>query len=75
MTTLRVESRQFAATAPPFNVPRLSFAEILGIRKLESLSSSGVVCVILRLAVSVEHRLVTDGQTDEQSDRQTHDDS
>jgi len=26
--------------------------------------SCGVVCVILRLAVSVEHRLVTDGQTD-----------
>jgi len=31
----------------------------------------GVVCVILPLAVSVEHRLATDGQTD----RQTHDDS
>ena len=26
--------------------------------------SGGVVCVILRLAVLVEHRLVTDGQTD-----------
>ena len=26
--------------------------------------SRGAVCVILRLAVSVEHRLVTDGQTD-----------
>ena len=26
--------------------------------------SSGVVCVILRLAVLVENRLVTDGQTD-----------
>ena len=26
--------------------------------------SCGVVCVILRLAVLVEHRLVTDGQTD-----------
>jgi len=41
----------------------LSFAEIFGIRKLESLGnrrSYGVVCVILRLAVSVEHRLVTD---------------
>jgi len=25
--------------------------------------SCGVVCVILRLAVLVEHRLVTDGQT------------
>jgi len=26
--------------------------------------SCGVVCVILHLAVSVEHRLVTDGRTD-----------
>jgi len=33
--------------------------------------SCGAVCVILRLAVFVEHRLVTDGQTDEQTDRQT----
>jgi len=31
--------------------------------------SCGVGCVILRLAVSVEHRVVTDRQTD----RQTHD--
>ena len=30
--------------------------------------SSGVVYVILRLAVLVEHRLVTDGQTDGQTD-------
>ena len=30
--------------------------------------SCGVVCVILRLAVLVEHRLVTDGQTDGQTD-------
>ena len=33
--------------------------------------SCGVVCVILRLAVLVEHRLVTDGRTDRQTDRQT----
>ena len=33
--------------------------------------SCGVVCVILRLAVLVEHRLVTDGQTDRQTDRRT----
>ena len=33
--------------------------------------SCGVVCVILRLAVLVEHRLVTDGRTDGQTDRQT----
>jgi len=30
-----------------------------------------VVCVILRLAVLVEHRLVTDGLTDGQTDGQT----
>jgi len=30
--------------------------------------SCGVVCVILRLAVLVEHRLVTDGQTDGRTD-------
>jgi len=29
------------------------------------------VCVIIRLAVLVEHRLVTDRQTDKQTDRQT----
>jgi len=33
--------------------------------------SCGVVYVILRLAVLVEHRLVTDGQTDRQTDGQT----
>jgi len=35
--------------------------------------SCGVVCVILRLAVLVEHRLVTDTDTDtdRQTDRQT----
>ena len=31
----------------------------------------GVVCVILRLAVSVQQRLVTDRQMDGQTDRQT----
>ena len=31
--------------------------------------SCGVVCAILRLAVLVELRLVTDGQTDGQTDR------
>ena len=30
--------------------------------------SCGVVCVILHLAVLVEHQLVTDGQTDGQTD-------
>ena len=49
--------------------PRSNFAEIFGIRKLESLCV--VVCVILRLAVLTEHRLVTDGRTDGQTDRET----
>jgi len=46
---LRIESRQFSATAPVFNLPHLhlapplewpclSFAQIFGIRKPESLS-------------------------------------
>jgi len=30
--------------------------------------SYGVICVILRLAILVEHRLVTDGQTDGQTE-------
>jgi len=46
-------------------------SEICGIRKLESLGNVGVVYVILHLAVSVEHPLVTDGRTD----KQTHDNS
>ena len=33
--------------------------------------SCGVVYVILRLAVLVEHRLVTDGQTDGRTDGRT----
>ena len=33
--------------------------------------SCGVVCVILRLAVLVELRLVTDGRTDRQTEGQT----
>ena len=42
----------------------------VGVRKLESLHglSYGAVCVILDLSVLVEHRLVTDGRTDRQTD-------
>ena len=50
----------------------MNYAEIFGSRKPESLPvpglSCGVVCVILRLAISVKYRLVTDSQTD----RHTH---
>jgi len=49
----------------------LSFAEIFGTKKIEYLGYRGVVCIILPLAVSVEHRVVTDGR---EMDRQTHDD-
>ena len=42
--------------------PRLSFGEIFSVRK--RVPPCGVVCVILHLAVSVEHQLVTDRQTD-----------
>jgi len=46
--------------------------EIFGIRKLESLSYRVVVVlVILRLAVLVELRLVTDRQRDRQTDGRT----
>jgi len=41
----------------------LRFAEIFGIRKRVHGLSCGVVCVILRLPVSVEHPLVTDRHT------------
>ena len=70
MTTLRVESRQFSAAAPAFNLPRLRLAPPLGVTPFEFCRnfrrqktrlpglSCGVVCVF------VEHRLVTDGQTD-----------
>ena len=48
-----------------------NFVEIFGIRKLQSLGvSCGVVCVILRFAILVELRLVTD--TDGQSQTQAH---
>ena len=37
--------------------------------------SYGVVCVILRLAILVQYRRVTDRQTDGRTDGQTHNDS
>jgi len=72
MTTFHTESRQFSATSAAFNQPHLhlSFTKIFGIRKLRVPGlSCGIVCVILHLAVSVEHRLVADGQTDKRTDR------
>ena len=80
MTTLRVESRHFAATAPAFSLPHLHLAPSLGVTAVEFCQdfrqektrvfglSCGVVCVILRLAFSLEHRPVTDRQIDRQTD-------
>jgi len=47
-----------AHTTSDFNRNQSDFAEIFGIKKLESLGYRVVlfVCVILRLAVLVEHR-------------------
>ena len=57
-----------------FDAP-VEFRKFFGVRKLES-RGYGVVCVILRLAVLVEHRLVTDRhrqtRTDTVRHRQTH---
>jgi len=70
---LRVESHQFSATSAAVNLPHLHLAPLLGVipfefcrdfRHQKTSPSCGIVCVILRLAVSVEHRLVIDGQTD-----------
>jgi len=63
-----------------FDTPHLYLAPLQGVTPVEFRGdlwqpktrvhglSCGVVCVIIRLAVLVEHRLVTDGQTDEQTD-------
>jgi len=80
LTMLRVESRQFSATAPAFNLPQLHLAPPLrgdpgwvlprfsaSENRVPGLSC-GVVYVILCLVASVEHRLVADRHTD----RQTH---
>ena len=63
-----------------FDTPHLHLAPLYGVTLVEfrgdlwrqktrlSGLSCGIVFVILRLAVLVEHRLVTDGQTDRQTD-------
>ena len=51
--------------APPYGVTPVEFRGDLWLQKTRvSVLSCGVVCVILRLAVLVELRLVTDGQTE-----------
>jgi len=80
---VRRKSPIFGYTARAFNPtfiwrlrwewPSLGFGKIFATRKLESLGyrDYGTVCVIPRLVVSVEHRLLTDGQLE----RQTPDDT
>ena len=51
--------------APPQGIIPVEFRGDLWHQKTRvPVVSCGVVCVILRLAVLVEHRLVTDGRTD-----------
>jgi len=80
---LRIESRQFSATAPAFYLLHLLLAPPLGVTPFEFCQDfwhqktrvpgllCGFVCMILCLAVSVEHRVVTDGWTDGQTDMLT----
>ena len=56
-------------SAPSYGVTPVEFRGDLWRQKTRVPGlSCGVVCVILRLAVLVEHRLVTDGRTDRQTD-------
>jgi len=67
-----VENCQYEPTPSGFGVSvggdPLEFAEICGIRKLESLPELlySIACMIQHLAVLVQCRLVTDGWTDAQ---------
>jgi len=55
---------------PRFGVDRLEFRQDLWRQKTKVLGLSyGVICLILSLAVFVEHRNVTDGRTDARTDR------
>ena len=59
--------------APPQGVTQVEFRGDLWRQKTRIPGlSCGVVCVILRLAILVEHRLVSDRQIDRQTDRHGH---
>jgi len=69
-----------------FNLPHLHLAPPLGVTPFEFRKdlwhqktgfpalSCGIACVILRLAIVIQYRRVTDGQMDRQTDGQTHND-
>jgi len=60
-----------AFVAPVGGDPRSNSVMIFGIRKRVMELSCGVVCVILRLAVLIQYRSVTDRQTHRQTDTHT----
>jgi len=74
---LRVKSRQFSAASPAFNPPHVPSLAVTPFEffqdfrrqktRIPVLLLYGVVCMIQRLAVSVEHRFVTDGQMHDDS--------
>ena len=78
LSRLRVESCQFSATAPAFNLPHLYLAPLLtpfefrrDLWRLKSENYRVALFACLRnptITVSVEYRLVTDGRTDGQTD-------
>jgi len=80
---LCIESRQFSANTIAFSLPHLHLVPPLGVTPFEFCRdfrqqktrvpglSCGIICVILHLAVSAEHQIVTDRQTDKWTDRQT----
>jgi len=72
----KLESRQFSATTPVFNLPHLHLAPTLGVtlfefclnfRQQKTRVPGYRVALFAWLAVWVEHRLKTDGQTDKQT--------
>jgi len=80
------DTARYLSKFADFTLPHLHLVPPLGVTPFEFRKnfwhqktrvpglSCGVVCVFLRLAILVEHRLVTDRQTqtDRQTDRQTH---
>ena len=89
MYSFRVIAR-FSSKVTNFNPPHLHLSPAWGLIPFEFRRelwcqktrvtglSCGVICVILRLAVLIQYRSVTDThtdrQTDRETDRQTHDD-